>query len=474
MNQLKVNTVCEDALGNSDATALAKRLASGDVTPAELVEAAINRAKRANPELNAIVTDTFDAAREQAKMPRKGPLGGIPTFIKDNVEVEGVPTLFGTRGLPRHPARKDHAFIRQFKSLGMISLGKTALPEFGIPPTTESLLHGATANPWNIQYSAGGSSGGSAAMVASGVVPVAHGNDGGGSIRIPAACCGLVGLKPTRGRLVTAPELKLLPINVVFEGVITRTVRDTALFMAEAEKYYANPRLPSLGLIIGPGKKRLRIAVITEAINDIVVDDEVLEAVHATAGLCERLGHRVEALPLPFTDQIGEDFILYYAFLFFMLHRFGKKLLSPDFDPTQLESLTLGMSRHFTKHIFSFPFATRRLKKAIRMTKSFYQQYDVALCPVLASKTVKNGTLLDPALPFDRMLEGIRNYAPFTALQNITGEPAISLPLGMSKEGLPIGVQFAAPLGHDQALLELAFELEQAQPWPHFPVIDPE
>ncbi|MFZ5564060.1 MAG: amidase [Thermodesulfobacteriota bacterium] len=473
MSKLKVNTVCDDALGDSDATALAKRLAAGDVTPAELVEAAINRAKQANPALNAIVTETFDSAMEQSKRPRKGRLGGIPTFIKDNVEVEGVPTLFGTRALPRHPAKKDHAFIKQFKSLGMISLGKTALPEFGIPPTTESLLHGATANPWNIQYSAGGSSGGSAAMVASGVVPVAHGNDGGGSIRIPAACCGLVGLKPTRGRLVTAPELKMLPINVVFEGVITRTVRDTALFMAEAEKHYANPRLPSLGLITGPGKKRLRIAVITEAINNIVVDGEVLDTVHATAALCETLGHRAEALPLPFTDQIGEDFTLYYAFLFFMLHRFGKKLLSPDFDPAQLEHLTLGMSRHFTKHMFSFPFATRRLKKAIKVTSSFYQKYDVALCPVLASKTVKNGTLLDPTLPFDTVFDGIRNYAPFTALQNITGEPAISLPLGMSKEGLPIGVQFAAPLGHDQALLELAFELEQARPWPQLPAVNP-
>ena len=251
MNEFKVNTVCEDALGDSDATALVKRLEAGDVSPAELVEAAINRARRANPALNAIVTDTFDSALAQSKMPRKGKFGGIPTVIKDNVEVEGVPTLFGTRALPRHPAKKDHAFIRQFKSLGMISLGKTALPEFGIPPTTESLLHGVTANPWNIQYSAGGSSGGSAAMVASGVVPMAHGNDGGGSIRIPAACCGLVGLKPTRGRLVTAPELKMLPINVVFEGVITRTVRDTALFMAEAEKYYANRRLPALGLIAG-------------------------------------------------------------------------------------------------------------------------------------------------------------------------------------------------------------------------------
>jgi amidase len=469
MNERRINTVCDDALGESDATALAERLEKGEVTPIELVEAAIKRARLANPGLNAIVTDTFEQALEQAKAPRKGALGGVPTFIKDNVEVAGVPALFGTRALPKRPAQKDHAFIKQFKSLGMISLGKTALPEFGIPPTTESLLHGATANPWNIDYSTGGSSGGSAAMVASGVVPMAHGNDGGGSIRIPAACCGLVGLKPSRDRLVSAPEFKRLPINVVFEGVLTRTVRDTALFMAEAEKYYANPRLPSLGPVTGPGKKRLRIGVITDAIGDIVVEDEIIDAVQSTAGLCQQLGHHVEALPLPFTEQIGDDFTLYYAFLFFMLHRFGKKLLSPDFDPSRLESLTLGMSRHFAKHILSFPFAVRRLKKAVKVTESLFKEYDVALCPVLAATTVKNGELLDPQSPFEKVFKGIRDYAPFTALQNITGEPAISLPMGTSKDGLPIGVQFAAPIGRDRVLLELAFELEQARPWPQFP-----
>ena len=153
-----------------------------------------------------------------------------------------------------------------------------------------------------------------------------------------------------------------------------------------------------------------------------------------------------------------------------MLHRFGRILLSRDFDPAQLESLTLGMSRHFTKQVFSFPFATRRLKNAIKVTESFYDKYDAFLCPVLAATTVKNGTLLDPEAPFDRVFKGIRDYAPFTALQNITGEPAISLPMGMSKDGLPIGVQFAAPFGHDKVLLELAFELEQARPWPLFPV----
>ncbi len=470
MNEVRINTVCDDALGDSDALALAERLEKGEVTPTELVEAAIKRAEQVNPVLNAIITDTFDQALEQAKSPLKGKLGGVPTFIKDNVDVQGAPTLFGTRGLPKRPAKKDQAFIKQFKSLGMISLGKTALPEFGIPPTTESLLHGATANPWNTNYSTGGSSGGSAAMVAAGVVPMAHGNDGGGSIRIPAACCGLVGLKPTRDRLVSAPEFKRLPINVVFEGVVTRTVRDTALFMAEAEKYYANTRLPALGMVDSPGKKRLRIAVVTDAIGDIIVEDEVVEVVRSTAGLCEQLGHHVDELPLPFTDQIGDDFTLYYGFLFFMLHRFGKMLISRDFDSSRLESLTLGMSRHFTRHVFSFPFATRRLKKAINVTKSFYEQYDVVLCPVLASTTVKNGTLLDSEAPFETVFKGIRDYAPFTALQNITGEPAISLPLGMSKDGLPIGVQFAAPLGQDNVLLELAFELEQARPWPLFPV----
>jgi len=471
MNEERMNTVCEDALGDLDATALAERLARGEVTASEVVAASIKRAEQANPKLNAIITETFVSALEEAKKPHMGKLAGIPTFIKDNVDVFGVPTLQGTRALPRRPAKKDQAFVKQYKSLGLISLGKTALPEFGLSPTTESLFHGVTSNPWNLAYSTGGSSGGSAAMVASGVVPIAHGNDGGGSIRIPASCCGLVGLKPTRYRLISAPEFKWLPINVVFEGVLTRTVRDTALFMAEAEKYYANPRLSSLGLVTHPGKKRLRIAMITGAIGDIAVEDEVIGAVRSTAELCGQLGHHIDEITIPFTDQLGDDFILYYSFLFFMLHRFGKIMLSRDFDSSRLEPLTLGTSRWFLTHFLSFPFAIIRLKKAIAVTESIFKKYDVILCPVLASKTIKNGRLLDPELPFDVAFDRIRRYAPFTALQNITGEPAISLPLGMSRDGMPIGVQFAAPTGHDRVLLELSFELELAKPWPRFPMI---
>jgi amidase len=184
------------------------------------------------------------------------------------------------------------------------------------------------------------------------------------------------------------------------------------------------------------------------------------------------MGHHINEIPIPFSDQLGDDFILYFSFLFFMLHRFGKILLSRNFDPSQLEPLTLGMSRWFLTHIFSFPFATMRLRKAIKVTESIFQKHDVILCPVLASKTAKNGALLDPELPFNAAFDRIRRYAPFTALQNITGEPAISLPLGMSQDGLPIGVQFAAPIGHDRVLLELAFELENAKPWPRFPIIN--
>ena len=476
MNDFIVNSMTNDAMGNGDATELAKRIADKEVSSAEVVDAAITRAELANQKLNAIVSSSFDLACEKARQhvkstetnnTNKGAFAAIPTFVKDNTDVKGLPTLFGSRAVANRPAKGNAEFTDQMLSTGLTIIGKSTLPEFGIPPTTESLAHGATCNPWNINHSSGGSSGGSAALVAAGVVPIAHGNDGGGSIRIPAACCGLVGLKPTRNRLVNMQGTDNLPINVGHEGVITRSVRDTALFMAEAEKHFRNNKLVELGHVQSPGKKRLRIGLITGALKGISVQNDVQRTLNETGLLCENLGHRVEEVAFPFEDQIADDFITYYSFLFFSIHRFGKFVIGPGFDSSKVEKLCAHLSRNFVGNIGKLPFAMRRLKNTINITRQLHKHYDVLLCPTLSSAAPKNNYLLNQALPASTMVNNMTNFAPFAALQNITGEPAISLPMGTSDNQLPIGMQFSASYGEDKILLELAYELEEAKAWKH-------
>jgi amidase len=293
MNQgiKKVSAFCNDALGNLDGVGIAQKIASGEVRAAEAVEAAITRAKAVNPRLNAIVTDTFDMARREVQKTLSGPFAGVPSFIKDTDDVEGVPTLWGSRALPDKPIKTSKRFVKQFFALGFICLGKSTLPEFGLTATTEPLSSGITGNPWNSDYSTGGSSGGSAALVASGVVPIAHGNDGGGSIRIPAACCGLVGLKPSRGRLERVEGDSLLPVNILHQGVLTRTVRDTAAFYASAEKYRRAPKMPEIGTVQGPGKKRLRIAFFTDTLYGSSCHPESADLVHRIGFYSGEIGH---------------------------------------------------------------------------------------------------------------------------------------------------------------------------------------
>ena len=233
---------------------IARLIRVGDIHAREAVEAAIARAEAVNPLLNAIVTPLFDSARRDVERSHAGAFAGVPTFIKDNDAVAGSPFLFGSRGLPVRPAAKSTPFVEQFLSLGLINLGKTTMPEFGLTGTTEPLLHGPTHNPWNLGFSPGGSSGGAAALVAAGVVPIAHANDGGGSIRIPASCCGLVGLKPSRGRLVDVEGTKLFPVKILHQGMLSRSVRDTAVFFHAAERYHRNPKLPEIGLVTRPGR----------------------------------------------------------------------------------------------------------------------------------------------------------------------------------------------------------------------------
>jgi amidase len=459
-----VAAICDDVLGTSDAVEIARLIRTGEIQASEAVDAAIARAESVNPSLNAIATPLFESARQQAQRPRPGPFAGVPSFIKDNEAVAGSPVLHGTRGLPRKPAEKTSPFAKQFLSLGLINLGKTTMPEFGLTGTTEALVYGPTHNPWKLGFSPGGSSGGSAALVAAGVVPIAQANDGGGSIRIPASCCGLVGLKPSRGRVADVEGAALFPVKIVHQGMLSRTVRDTAAFFHAAEDYYRNPKLPQIGSVTQPGR-RLRIGFFTSLDEDTPSHPDCVAAVVDAAKLCEALGHSVQEVPRPFDDGFLEDFFLFWAMIAFVATRFGTRLIDPDFDRTKVEELTEGLASYFKENAPGAPMAIWRLRKFAHQYARGFEDYDVLLNPTVAMPPPEHG-FIGPEVPFETLLERSRGFIPFALTQNVSGGPAISLPLGRSKEGLPLGVQFAAPLGDERTLLELALEIEAAAPWP--------
>ncbi|WP_165856898.1 amidase [Marinobacter sp. JSM 1782161] len=462
-----VSAFGDDALGELDATGLARRIRRGEISAREAVAAAIERARAAEPLLHAIATADFGRALQQASQSVHGRFAGVPTLIKDNTDVAGLPTGHGSRAVSPRPARHNHAFARQLLAQGMVNLGKSSLPEFGFNASTEPVHAPATRNPWNPAYSCGASSGGAAALVAAGVVPIAHANDGGGSIRIPAACCGLVGLKPTRGRMVDGVPAKTLPVNLIGEGVVTRSVRDTAGFLAEAERYFANPRLPAVGEVLGPGRRRLTIGLVLDSVTGHPTDAVTREAVERVAQQLEAAGHRIQPMRVPVTPRFAEDFAHYWAFLAFMVARAGKGLLGPGFDPEQVDNLTRGLSRRFARSAHRLPGTLWRLRRSETEYREGLQRLgvDAVLSPTLGHTTPRLG-YLSPEQDFDTLFERLRHYVSFTPLANASGAPAISLPGGLGPDHLPIGVHLSARHGRERDLLELAFELEAAGDWP--------
>ena len=304
----------------ADMTAMREAMASGRVTASALVDQAIERAEAVNPQLNFIAWPTFERARGQAEEPRSGPLAGVPTLIKDMLPEKGIPASFGSAALRDFIPPDDAPYARAITNSGLISIARSAMPELGLNAVTESPLLGPTRNPWNLDHTPGGSSGGGAAAVAAGVVPVAHASDGLGSIRHGAAPCGLVGLKPTRGRLAQDRMMREMPVRIVSDGVLTRSVRDTAAFYREAEKVWRNPLLAPVGGVTRPGRARLRIAVVTDGIGR-ACSPEVRELTLRTAALLERLGHRVEEIDNPVPESFPEHFVRFWSMLALVISR---------------------------------------------------------------------------------------------------------------------------------------------------------
>ncbi len=463
----QVSAFTNDALGTMDAVAVAEAIARKEISVEEATEAAIARAEKVNGELNAIVIKTYDKARNYNSLAKEGPLYGVPSFIKDNDNLQGYPTQLGTGAFSAKVAKQNSRFVNQFLSTGVSYLGKSTLPEFGLICSTENEKWGITRNPWGTGYTTGGSSSGSAALVASGVVPIATANDGAGSIRIPAACCGLVGLKPSRRRLVPMDGSQLMPLQIVYEGVLTRSVRDTAAFYAAAESFYRHPRLPEMGHVAKAAKQRLRIVFFENPPEGKIghQDEDTYRTQLETAKLLQSLGHQVDQAPVPIDiDAMSEHYLNYYGFLAYMLSHWGKLVVQAKVDHGQLEPFTLGLSKQFKTHALQTPRSIRMLRKTGRQAEQLFEKYDVIMTPVVSHKTPKIG-YFSTELTYEEISRRAVEYASYAGLQNITGAPAISLPLGIADDDMPLGVQFTAPYGLDRRLLELAYELEEAKPW---------
>jgi amidase len=447
-------------LGKMDATEIATQIRKKNISAREVTECVIDRVQKINPSINAIVSERYDLALEESDQKTNGCFAGVPTFIKDLLDVKGLPTLHGSKSIANKPVVKNEKNTEQILSTGCLILGKSATSEFGLLPATETLLHGATLNPLNLNYSTGGSSGGAAALVASGVVPFAHAADGGGSIRIPSSCCGLVGLKPSKGRDIESPA-HMLPIDIVCQGVLTRTVRDTANYFAEVEKYHSNRKLPVIGQVINPIKERLKIAMFSVTPSGIESHPDVVNAVLSAGELCENLGHSVELIPCPFTQAIKIDFLAYWSFITYVLRRFGKLTYGLGFKKHKLEIFTTQMAKVYPKMLFNTPGIIKRLKRFSFYYESIFEKYDVILNPVLSHSPPEIG-YFSPENDFFSTIEKLSRYVNFTPFQNLTGAPSISLPMGKCSKGLPIGMQFSALIGEERKLLELAFEIEQS------------
>lgn len=464
MTDPRIHAFSNDALADHDAVALAGLVRAGTVSASELVEAAIARAARVNDVLNAIELPTFEQARRDARSLHSGVFAGVPTFVKDNTDLEGLPTRHGSRAVNPQPAKKHGAFAAQYLAQGFSVLGKSSLPEFGFNASTEFAGEHPTRNPWNPAFSSGASSGGAAALVAAGVVPVAHANDGGGSIRIPAACCGLVGLKPTRGRFIDSEQARSLPVNIIGEGIVSRSVRDQAAFFAGMERTWYNRALPPIGRVEGPSNRKLRIGLVMDSITGTPTCAETRAVVEHTARLLERMGHAVDPMPLPVPPTFLEDFTTYWGMLSFMLQRFGRLVMSREFDAARMDAFSQGLAAYYRKRLLKTPGVIWRMKRSAQQYAEGMRGYDAVLTPVLAHTVPKLGHL-SPEVPFDTLFERLLRYVAFTPLNNAAGTPAISLPMGACANGLPIGVQLQAAHGAERTLLELAFALEAAQPF---------
>jgi len=460
-----------------DGLGLAELVRDRQISVGELVDTAIARAERANSRLNFVVFADYERARQTAKnAPTDGLFAGVPFFLKDVMAfAQGMPTRQGARFMPPFPMPHDCVLVARFKAAGLIPLGKTNVPEFGLVPTTESKLYGPARNPWNLEHSTGGSSGGSAAAVAAGVVPLAHANDGGGSIRIPASCCGLVGLKPTRARNTMAPDLAEAVDGLAIDNVVSRSVRDTAAALdatagnIDGDPYWAPPAPASYLAAMRSKSKRLRIGFTTRKLDGTPLHPDCEAAVQYAARLCADLGHTLEEASPSFDAQaLAPAFMTLWTGNLAAGIDLIARLTGQTPRADLFEGLTWGIYEA-GKRVSASEYlgAKQLLQSASRTAAAFFATHDAWLTPTLGTPPVKLGTFDMEERDIAKGFLPFFDYVPYTALQNVTGQPAINVPLSWNAGGLPIGVQFAGRFGDELTLLQLAGELEAAAPWAH-------
>ena len=447
----------------ADAIGLAQRIRSGAASARDEVLAALDRADAAQPQLNFAVL--IDRPRCLASLPRDERQPAIPTFIKDLNDYKGWPTQNGSRAFADvPPAAKNEAFVDAFAQMNTLPLGKTATPEFGLMCVTEPLSHGPTRNPWNPAFSPGGSSGGSAAAVAAGVVPIAHANDGGGSIRIPAALCGLFGFKPSRGRLAGQKRADD-PAEIAVDHVLTRSVRDAALTMAALQGPGADGLATPMPRLNGPVGERFRIAVITAGPENAQPDAEVLAGIDRTRRLLASMGHTVIDAPWPIPPvEFARDFVALWSLGAAGAVAAVQKSFGAD-GVAKLEPLT----RHLAGNGAALAPADvqalmGRLTRYRDAYNASFRDHDLLLTPVLSRHAVPIG-FLSPTRPPAELMADMMRLVAYTPVQNLTGAAAMSVPIMTATNGLPLGMHFAGRRGDDARLLDLAFQLEMAAPW---------
>jgi amidase len=448
---------------------------AGEVSARELVETSLRRIEELEPQVEAFTHVAHDTAFEAADAIKPGdprPFAGVPIAIKDNKPVADMPITMCSDLFGDTVARHDAFVVRRLRDAGFVIVGKTRLPEMGILPTTEPRRFGSTRNPWALDRTPGGSSGGSAAAVAAGMIPLAHGNDGGGSIRIPAACCGLVGLKPSRGRVSEGPDIG--DSFLLCEGVLTRTVADTTAVLdvlaghEVGDTTWAPPPSAPFGELAAqePGRLRVGLAV-NPPLEGATVDPVCEQAAHDACALLESLGHQLEQIVPPWSEQnILSDFTRLWAPLISMTTMIGAAIRGREASEDDVEPLTWVMWENAQSTAsLAFLSSEARMKALARSLVAFLDAYDVVVTPALARRPVQIGEIHgrgpDPWGNYQRS----GHFTPFTAICNVTGVPAISLPLYHGDDGLPLAVQLIGRPLAEGVLLSVAGQLERALPW---------
>jgi amidase len=447
------------------ATEQARLVRSGEVSSLELVRLCLERIGRLDPQLNSFVTVCGEEALAEAERRDAhrgdGPFHGVPIAIKDLTATAGIRTTYSCRAFADNVPDFDTAVVRRVREAGFVIVGKTNTPEFGTVAFTESELNGSTSNPWNLDLTPGGSSGGAAAAVAAGLVPIAHGSDGGGSIRIPSSCCGLFGLKPSRGRVSSAPFASFEGLST--GGSIARSVADAAAFLdvvsgyEPGDSWFAPPPERPFADEVGADPGRLRIGVVATPPIDVPVHADCVEAVRSAADLLARLGHDVgDAAPRWSDTPLLDLFITVWQ---------TSAALYPV-DPQMLTPLNRGLAEaaQATSSV-DYALAALQLQDAARRIVAFWESHDILLTPTLALPPVPIGWQEEGVSGALEQLRRNTYFTPFTAVANLTGLPAMSLPLHWNADGLPIGVQAIGPPAGDSLLFRLAAQLEEARPW---------